>query len=288
MPILDAPLPRMAGRLSFMRAACGTLDDVQPGGMAIIGLPAEDVDATHSGQSLAPRGLRETSVYFGWHANPQFQHPINVEDRRAISAGGIFERMVDLGDLRAASVPEGVRGVQSRLWAKEATAVYLGGTQDLVDALLEPMEDAQVVRLGGRGVASDLTLAPLNGPGIPSDPARTPEAVRSMIRKHIGGSPHAIAVFDLSVFVTSLSGLCDRPRLGGCTLPEVAIWLSALGEAGVSVVLLAGLNPTLSGMGIIKTGQRLMVTALLSFIYARLGVAQSAPEPANSQEVHVP
>jgi len=288
MPILDAPLPRMAGRLSFMRATCGTLDDVQPGGMAIIGLPAEDVDATHSGQSLAPRGLRETSVYFGWHANPQFQHPINVEDRRAIGARGIFERMVDLGDLRAASVPEGVREVQSRLWAKEATAIYLGGTQDLVDALLEPMEDAQVVRLGGRGVASDLTLAPLNGPGIPSDPARTPEAVRSMIRKLIGGNPHTIAVFDLSVFATSLSGLCDRPRLGGCTLPEVAIWLSALGEAGVSVVLLTGLNPTLSGMGIIKTGQRLMVTALLSFIYARLGVAQSAPEPANSQEVHVP
>ncbi len=277
MPILDAPLPRMAGRLSFMRAACGTLDDVEPGGMAIIGLPAEDVDATYSGQSLAPRGLRETSVYFGWHANPQFQHPIDVDDRRVISAAGIFERMVDLGDLRAASMPEGLRRVQTPLWEKKATAIYLGGNQNLVDALLEPMVDAKVVRLGGRGVAGDLTLAPLSDAGVPSDPARTPEAVRSMVRTHLGDSPHAVAVFDLSVFATSLSGLCDRPRLGGCSLPEVAIWLSALGEAGVSVVFLTGLNPTLSGMGIIKTGQRLMVTALLSFVYARLEVAHNAP-----------
>ena len=288
MPLLDAPLPRMAGRLSFMRAACGSLDDVQPGGVAIIGLPVEDLDANHAGQSLAPRGLRETSVYFGWHANPQFQHPVDVDDRREISAAGIFERMVDLGDIRAASIPDALCSLQSRLWDRQATAIYLGGNEALINALPGPIVDVPVVRLGGRGVASDLSLAPLSGPGVPPDPSRTAVAVQDMVRAHLGGRNRAIAVFDLSVFATSLSGLCDRPRIGGCTLPEVTLWLSALGGAGVSAVFLTGLNPTLSGMGIIKTGQRLMVTALLSFVYARLGVAHPAPAPAIGQEVYAP
>lgn len=288
MPLLDAPLPRMAGRLSFMRATCGTLEDVQPGGLAIVGLPVEDVEAAHAGQSLAPRGLRETSVYFGWHANPQFQHPVNVDDRRAISAAGIFERMTDLGDLHAASMSRALHEVQTRLWAQRATAIYLGGNAALLDALAASEPSARIVRLGGAGRAGDLALAPLAGPGIPADPGRTRAEVQALIDTHIGHSPRAIAIFDLSVFATSLSGLCDRPRLGGCALDEVALWLSALGASKVSAVFLTGLNPTLSGMGIIKTGQRLMVTALLSFVYARLGVARGAAPIVTPTEEPVP
>ena len=288
MPLLDAPLPRMAGRLSFMRAAYGTLDDVKPGGMAIVGLPVEDPDSTRSGQSLAPRGLRETSVYFGWHANPQFQHPIDVDNRREISAAGIFERMVDLGDLRTASMEEALCVLQPLLWNRMATTVYLGGNARTVDALLAHFAETRIVRLGGRGNATDLTLAPLSGPGVPSDPTRPRDTVRAMISSHLGGCRHSVAVFDLSVFATSLSGLCDHPRLGGCGLPEVALWLSALGESEVTTIFLTGLNPTLSGMGIIKTGQRLMVTALLSFVYAKLGAAHSTPLPATLQKVDVP
>jgi agmatinase len=286
MPLLDAPLPRMAGRLSFMRAACGTLDDVKPGGMAIVGLPVEDLESKHSGQSLAPRGLRETSVYFGWHANPQFQHPIDVEDRREISAAGIFERMLDLGDLRATSVETALPALQSLLWERKATTIYLGGNPGIVDALLEPFARSRVVRLGGMGNANDLALAPLSGNGVHSDPDRPPETVRAMLHSFLDGSQQPVAVFDLSVFATSISGLCDNPRIGGCHLPEVALWLSALGEAKVTTIFLTGLNPTLSGMGIIKTGQRLMVTALLSFVYASFGVAHSAPAPAIRQKVH--
>ncbi len=284
MPLLDAPLPRMAGRLSFMRATCGSLEDVRPGGIAVVGLPVGDAEAARSGQSLAPRGLRETSVYFGWHANPQFQHPIDVDDRRAISAAGIFERMIDLGDLRAASMPRALRDVQTCLWARQASAIYLGGTAALLDAFVAPDLDLRTVRLGGEGVAGDLTLAPVSGPGLAPDPTRTRKDVQAMLATHIGPSRRAIAIFDLSVFATSLSGLCDRPRLGGCALAEVALWLSALGASRVSAVFLTGLNPTLSGMGIIKTGQRLMVTALLSFVYARLGVAHPHASAANSGE----
>lgn len=70
--------------------------------------------------------------------------------------------------------------------------------------------------------------------------------------------------FDQSVFETSLSALCDRPRLGGCDLETVSQWLGTLGKHRASAIMLTGLNPSRPGMGVIKVGQRLMVTALLS------------------------
>jgi agmatinase len=89
--------------------------------------------------------------------------------------------------------------------------------------------------------------------------------------------------FDLSVFETSLGALCDYPRLGGCDLETVAQWLSALGQHEASAIMLTGLNPNRPGMGVVKVGQRLMVTALLAFIYARLGFGIDHPGSPNLQ-----
>lgn len=277
MPLLDAPLPRMAGQLSFMRAASKGLEDLRAGDLAIVGLPVNDPDAPRGGQNLAARGLRETSVYFGWHANAQFSHPVDVDDRRTIAAGGIFERMRDLGDLHSPDMGAALRDVHAAIAGVGATVVFLGGNARLLEPLMAQRPAPQVVRLGGDGRAQDLTLAPLTGHGVPSAAHRSAADVGKLVARHLHRGGPAVAVFDLSVFATSLSGLCDRPRLGGCALPEVATWLSVLGTSPVTAVFLTGLNPTLSGMGIIKTGQRLMVTALLSFVYARLGVA-TAPE----------
>ena len=85
MPLRSAPLPRMAGHLSFMRAQTKAISDVRPGDLAVLGVPFEDTSAPYAGQSLAPRALRETSVYFGWHANPQFSHPVDIDARQDIS-----------------------------------------------------------------------------------------------------------------------------------------------------------------------------------------------------------
>ena len=85
MPLRSAPLPRMAGHLSFMRAQPRAIGDLKAGDLAVLGLPFEDNSAPFAGQSLAPRALRETSVYFGWHANPQFSHPVDVDVRKQIS-----------------------------------------------------------------------------------------------------------------------------------------------------------------------------------------------------------
>lgn len=84
MPLRSAPLLRMAGHLSFMRAQHKLIHDVRPGDLAVLGVPFEDTTAPHAGQSMAPRALRETSVYFGWHANPQFSHPVDIDARQVI------------------------------------------------------------------------------------------------------------------------------------------------------------------------------------------------------------
>ena len=47
--------------------------------------------------------------------------------------------------------------------------------------------------------------------------------------------------------------------------------------------MLTGLNPDRPGMGVIKVGQRLMVTSLLAFIYSRLGF-EPDPKNTNSKE----
>ena len=99
MPLRSAPLPRMAGHLSFMRAQNKAICDVRSGDLAVLGLPFEDTSAPYAGQSLAPRALRETSVYFGWHANPQFSHPVDIDARQDIQTDGLHERLCDLGDI---------------------------------------------------------------------------------------------------------------------------------------------------------------------------------------------
>ncbi len=82
-----------------------------------------------------------------------------------------------------------------------------------------------------------------------------------------------------------MSGLSYRPRLGGCDLDTVVQWLSALGQHEVSAIMLTGLNPNRPGMGVVKVGQRLMVTALLAFIYTRLGFGIDHPGRLTSEEI---
>ena len=64
MPLRSAPLPRMAGHLSFMRSQTKAISDVRSGDLAVLGLPFEDTSAPYAGQSLAPRALRETCLLY--------------------------------------------------------------------------------------------------------------------------------------------------------------------------------------------------------------------------------
>jgi len=317
MPLRSAPLPRMAGHLSYMRSQTKAISHVGPGDLAVLGIPFEDTSAPYAGQSLAPRALRETSVYFGWHANPQFSHPVDIDARQDIQTDGLHERLCDLGDLSKgtddanhAALKEAIQQISGN----GACAVILGGSDHLAKTVQNALPDCQTAQLGGiaRG-AQDFYMAPLMNttPGN----AMLSNAQRSDARLSNGKLSNAklsrdralscnsnIAAqlvelsqwrdtskplfvrFDLSVFETSLSALCDQPRLDGCDLDTVTQWLSALGQFEVSAIMLTGLNPSRPGMGVVKVGQRLMVTALLSFIYAQLGFGIDHSSKQTSKE----
>ena len=273
MPLRSAPLPRMAGHLSFMRAKSKTICDVRSGDLAVLGLPFEDTSAPYAGQSLAPRALRETSVYFGWHANPQFSHPVDIDARKDIETGGLHERLCDLGDILRGpddAVHAALSTATSQINRNGACAIILGGSDRLSETVQSALPNCQTVQLGGTpSDARDFHIAPIpNGSGTTfrSDMA----AQLTRLSQWRDASKPLFVKFDLSVFETSLSALCDQPRMGGCNLDTVAKWLSALGQQEVNAIMLTGLNPNRPGMGVVKVGQRLMVTALLAFIYARL------------------
>ena len=287
MPLRSAPLPRMAGHLSFMRAQTKVICDVRPGDLAVLGIPFEDTSAPYAGQSLAPRALRETSVYFGWHANPQFSHPVDIDARQDIQTDGLHERLCDLGDLLPGpdeAIHSALRAATNQITRNGACAVILGGSDRLSETVRSTLLNCQTAQLGGMPRdARDFHIAPLpNGSATTCNSDTTAElAAFSQWRD---ASKRLFVRFDLSVFETSLSALCDRPRLGGCDLDTVVQWLSVLGQHEVSAIMLTGLNPNRPGMGVVKVGQRLMVTALLAFIYARLGFGIDHPGRQTSKE----
>ena len=287
MPLRSAPLPRMAGHLSFMRAQTKAICDVRSGDLAVLGIPFEDTSAPFAGQSLAPRALRETSVYFGWHANPQFSHPVDIDARQDIQTDGLHERLCDLGDISPGpdeAIHATLRAVISQISRNGACAVILGGSDRLSETVQSALPNCQTAQLGGTPRDTrDFHIAPLPN-GCASTGRSIIAAQHTRLSQWRDASKPLFVQFDLSVFETSLSALCDRPRLGGCDLDTVAQWLNALGQQRVSAIMLTGLNPNRPGMGVVKVGQRLMVTALLAFIYARLGFGIDHPGRQTSKE----
>jgi agmatinase len=287
MPLRSAPLPRMAGHLSFMRAQTKAICDIRPGDLAVLGIPFEDTSAPYAGQSLAPRALRETSVYFGWHANPQFSHPVDIDARQDIQTDGLHERLCDLGDISPGpeeAIHAALKAATSKISRNGACTIILGGSDHLSETVQSALPKCQTVQLGGMPRdARDFHVAPLPN-GFATTCKSDTAAQLTRLSQWRDASKPLFVQFDLSVFETSLSALCDRPRLGGCDLDTVAQWLSALGQYEVSAIMLTGLNPNRPGMGVVKVGQRLMVTALLAFIYARLGFGIDHPDRLTSKE----
>jgi len=286
MPLRSGPLPRMAGHLSFMRSQSKEICDVKSGDLVVAGLPFEDTNAPYAGQSLASRALRETSVYFGWHANPQFSHPVDIDAREIIQTDGLHERLCDLGDIPIGDDKKShtsLRELTRQINRIGACAIMLGGSDQMSDTVQSSLPKCQKVQLGGiLRNESDFHVAPMQNDFNPICKLNMSEQLNNFFQWRDNSKPLFVQ-FDLSVFETSLSVLCDQPRLGGCNLDTVTKWLSAIGKQKVSAIMLTGLNPDRPGMGVIKVGQRLMVTSLLAFIYSRLGF-ESDLKNTNSKE----
>ena len=230
--------------------------------------------------------MRETSVYFGWHANPQFSHPVDIDARESIQTDGLHEKLCDLGDIPIGDDKKShalLREVTRRINRIGACAIMLGGSDQMSDTVQSSLPKCQKVQLGGiLRNESDFHVAPMQNDFNKICKLNMSEQLNNFFQWRDNSKPLFVQ-FDLSVFETSLSVLCDQPRLGGCNLDTVTKWLSAIGKQKVSAIMLTGLNPDRPGMGVIKVGQRLMVTSLLAFIYSRLGF-ESDLKNTNSKE----
>jgi hypothetical protein len=70
---------------------------------------------------------------------------------------------------------------------------------------------------------------------------------------------------------SELHGMSDRPIFNGMSLKLLRRVLVALASAPIATLIVTGHNPTINGLSIVKTGQRLIVTALVGYICSRLG-----------------
>ena len=320
----SGPLPRMAGDLTFMRSTRGTLEDLSSDSLAVVGLPMEQNRGRDVGYRMTPQALRETSVYFGWHANLQFSHPVDVDVRKQISTSSIHERLIDVGD-----VPVEGLGYEAACVAVEKTialirdrgaaSIVLSGDARVVKPVVQAQsknETLAFVQLGGT-LPSDLFCAGASEQSCVADlvstsalkpsriamiaPARMPslemsqklreqgghlistkqamllsademESVFSSISK---GTDSVIVHLDLSAIASPLHGMSPIRRFDGVSISKLQALLTAVGQHPVSTLIVTGMNPTLNGMSIVKTGQRLLVTALLGYIYGRLGILTS-------------
>ena len=324
MPLRNAPLPRMAGDLTFMRSRRATMDNLSEENLAILGAPIEDNVGRKSGTRFAPTALRETSVYFGWHANPQFSHPVDIDIRIPIDTSEMHGRLVDIGDIPMEGMPasfaaHAIQSTMQRLRSTHASAILLGGDDSIVHPAIAGAADGGPVgfiQIGGRlpgafpgkqsvtreycssleKLLANECVTPRTSAIMASTGLAGIEFVQDFQRAHgriwsasdvsraqpgdvertaqeileAAGSLHVH--FDASAFRPSLHGMSERPAFGGLTLPDLQNTLGEIGRAPVSSLIVTGLNPTLSGLSVVKTGLRLTVTALLAYIYSRLGL----------------
>ncbi len=312
-----APLPRMAGDLTFMRAKRATLDDLRADSLAVIGIPFERDTIAASGCRFGPRALRETSVYFGWHVNAQFSHPVDIDARKQISTSSIHDRLVDLGDVAIAGhlPPAANTMIQSaigEIHACGASTIILGGDDSIVAPAATACEGSLgLLQFGGTLPSVDKEDAPLGqllaskrlrpSNAVVVAPAQNPDtnfadefenaggrlltarkfrrlpaAKLTGLARNLGNSVDTLLLhFDISVFSAALHGMTQTPRFGGLTIRDMQPALTAIGQAPVAGLIVTGLNPTKNGLSVVKTGQRLIVTALLGYIYGRLGLLSS-------------
>ena len=323
MSLRAIPLPRMAGDLTFMRARRAVIEDLGTDNLAVVGVPMERNRGTKSGCRFGPRALRETSVYFGWHANPQFSHPVDVDARKRIDTSSIHDRLVDVGDV-AIDGAEADAGTQSTrmtvasIRRRGAPSILLGGDDAIVAPALAGLGDENpcaliqiggIVPSSGRGdredgssaspalaagdvtLASTLFIAPAQGSTVEflGDlkeaggrlfDARHFSSMKSGeiadVSRRLADTTGTLAVhLDLSALSAPLHGMSNTPQLSGLSVAVLQNALTAIGQAPVDCFIVTGLNPTLSGLSVVKTGQRLLVTLLLGFIYGRLRLLSS-------------
>jgi agmatinase len=321
MPLRTAPLPRMAGHLSFMRSVRANVEDLSSGTLAVIGVPMEGSKNLKSGARFSPLSIRETSVYFGWYANPQFSNPINIDEQEVFDTSSLNERLFDLGDIpilgqTRSKAEELINHSIAQVYNRNATSIVLGGDSTIIAPVSRGIANGNSVayiQIGGKTpgtsntkldhhsslaldsllasgevkLADTTILAPAENPTVEflqelsgaGAKIFSSRQLKDMSSKEIADLSltlsnrelPVIVNLDLSSVSSELHGMSDRPIFNGMSLKLLRRVLVALASAPIATLIVTGHNPTINGLSIVKTGQRLIVTALVGYICSRLG-----------------
>lgn len=322
MPLRNAPLPRMAGHLSFMRSVRAKVEDLSAGTLAVIGVPIEGSKNLQSGARFSPLSIRETSVYFGWYANPQFSNPINIDEQEVFDTSSINERLFDLGDIPVlgqtrSKAEELINHTIAQVYNRNATSIVLGGDSSIIAPVSRAIANGKSVayiQIGGKTpgtsdtkldhqassplhsllasgavkLADTCTLAPAENPSVEflmelsgaGAKILSSSQLKDMSSKAITDLSHTLSNRDVPVIInldlssvsSELHGMSDQPVFNGMSLKLLRRVLVALASAPIATLILTGHNPTINGLSVVKTGQRLIVTALVGYICSRLGL----------------
>jgi agmatinase len=154
MPIRTGPQLRTAGILTFMRAPRGTVETLEPGMFAVVGVPYETSTPWKRGPLLAPRAYRETSLYYWAHADPAEDAEIEIDSGQRVDPAVVHRALRDLGDLPVSQVDwvqtEGLlRETSRRIVERRACPVFLGGDHFVSYPLAVGYADAVRSSAGG-------------------------------------------------------------------------------------------------------------------------------------------
>tara|TARA_B100001059_G_scaffold42827_2_gene34650 strand:- start:2757 stop:3752 length:996 start_codon:yes stop_codon:yes gene_type:complete len=322
MPLRTAPLPRMAGHLSFMRSVRAKVEDLSSGTLAVIGVPMEGSKNLKSGARFSPLSIRETSVYFGWYANPQFSNPINIDEHEVFDTSSINERLFDLGDIpilgqTKLKAEELINHSIAQIYNRNATSIVLGGDSSIISPVCRGIangKSAAYIQIGGKTPGTSNTkldhqssaplcsllasgevkledtciLAPAENPSVEflkelsgvGAKIFSSSQLKDMNSKEIADLSLSLSNRELPVIVnldlssvsSELHGMSEQPVFNGMSLKLLRQVLVALASAPIATLILTGHNPTINGLSVVKTGQRLIVTALVGYLCSRLGL----------------
>lgn len=251
MPLRDAPTPRMAGHLPFMRGPSVGIAQLRPGQLAAFGVALGD---GREDTSLGPLALRETSAYFGSHFSSNMKAAMDIDRRMRLDGAAIADRLVDLGDIDFLSgdapAADRVAALCAEIARRGALPAMLGGSARFVAPMREGLEAA--------------LRRPVD---VLAATARPPEGRACLVS------------IDLGAIASIWHGGSRLAGIDGLSLSQCREWLRGLGREDVVGVALTGLDPARQGLSTVKTGQRLLVTAVLDLVYARLDALRPVERP---------
>ena len=292
-----------------MRTPSVAFDDLRPGMVAAIGVPWDGSSHPTGLTRFGPTALRETSAYFGSHFSANMKAAMDIDRRRVMDRGLMSGRLVDLGDLciegtDPLSAEALIESATAAVVSRGAIPLLLGGDLDLVPPALAGLArtddacdretGALWVQVGGprtRGtfarfeaypvarLACNESSTPLQqttvGPaeGLVLDATllqkEASKSLASKIRSVTQGRPVFVSI-DLSAWAAHWHGMHGQAPLQGLSLRDIRQVLVGVSQGPISGIAITGLDASRTGLSTVKTGQRMILTALLDVLYTCL------------------